>query len=60
MDDGARKRWRLELNRDRGKTLAAPTWLWKSVVQLVADHESGYLEHCRKYALALESVRATR
>jgi uncharacterized protein (DUF2252 family) len=60
MDDGARKRWRVELNRDRGKTLAAPTWLWKSVVQLVADHESGYLEHCRKYALALESVRPAR
>jgi hypothetical protein len=25
--------------------------LWTSVVQLVASHESAYLEHCRQYAL---------
>jgi integrase len=25
--------------------------LWSAVVQLVASHESAYLEHCRQYAL---------
>jgi uncharacterized protein (DUF2252 family) len=28
-----------------------PGWLWKNVVDLLADHEKGYLEHCRRYAL---------
>ena len=30
-----------------GENLDAPSWLWTSVVQLVASHESAYLEHCR-------------
>lgn len=30
----------------------APTWLWSSVVELAARHEVGYLEHCRRHALA--------
>lgn len=51
MDDATRKRWCDDLNLDRSKALAPPTWLWKSMVQLVANHEAGYLEHCRKYAL---------
>lgn len=55
MDDAARERWRVDLKLDRSRTLAAPTWLWDSVVQLVADHEAGYLEHCRKYALHQEA-----
>lgn len=51
MDEGARKSWRHELKLNRGKTHAPPAWLWSRVVQLVASHEAGYLEHCRKYAL---------
>lgn len=51
MDEATRERWRIELNLDRNKILAAPDWLWDSVVQLMSDHEVGYLEHCRKYAL---------
>ncbi|MET3131706.1 uncharacterized protein (DUF2252 family) [Oxalobacteraceae bacterium GrIS 1.11] len=51
MDEATRERWRIDLNLDRSKTLAAPTWLWESVVQLIAAHEAGYLHHCRKYAL---------
>jgi len=51
MDDGTRKSWRSELNINRSKSLATPSWLWESVVQLRASHEAGYLEHCRKYAL---------
>lgn len=54
MDDATRDQWRIDLNLDRSKTKAAPNWLWDSVVQLVADHEAGYLEHCRKYAWSLE------
>jgi uncharacterized protein (DUF2252 family) len=54
MDDVTRKSWRNELKRNRGKSLSAPSWLWNSVVQLMASHEAGYLEHCRKYALRLD------
>ena len=31
--------------------LRAPSWLWSSVVDLLAIHEKAYLEHCRLYAL---------
>jgi uncharacterized protein (DUF2252 family) len=55
MDDGARKSWRSEMKLNRSKSLATPAWLWKSVVQLMASHEAGYLEHCRKYALRLDN-----
>ena len=54
MDDGTRKSWRSELKLNRSKSLDTPAWLWKSVVQLLASHEAGYLEHCRKYALRLD------
>ncbi|MDN0077800.1 DUF2252 family protein [Crenobacter sp. SG2303] len=54
MDETIRKGWLSELKQQRSKTLDAPSWLWKSVVQLVASHEQGYLEHCRKYALSLK------
>jgi uncharacterized protein (DUF2252 family) len=52
MDDSTRKTWAAELKRNRTATLDAPSWLWRSVVELVASHEAGYLEHCRRYALA--------
>jgi uncharacterized protein (DUF2252 family) len=51
MDAKTRRAWRKELQRNRSKTLDAPSWLWSSVVDLVAEHERGYLEHCRKYVL---------
>jgi uncharacterized protein (DUF2252 family) len=44
--------WKTELNRNRPKKLDAPGWLWNSVVSLIAEHEVGYLEHSRRYALA--------
>ncbi len=44
-------RWRKEVLRSRSKSIDAPSWLWSSVVDLVASHEAGYLEHCRRYAL---------
>jgi uncharacterized protein (DUF2252 family) len=52
MDAATRKSWSNELQRNRSKTLDAPGWLWNSVVELVANHETAYLEHCRRYATA--------
>lgn len=52
MDTKTRDRWRTELGRNTSKTLDAPSWLWSSVVELVASHEAAYLEHCRRYRLA--------
>jgi uncharacterized protein (DUF2252 family) len=51
MDAGQRKSWRKELQKGRSKSLEAPGWMWKSVVELVASHEAAYLEHCRRYAM---------
>jgi len=50
MDQATRKSWSSELERQRSKTLDAPSWLWSSVVSLIGRHEIAYLEHCRKYA----------
>jgi uncharacterized protein (DUF2252 family) len=52
MDGATRKRWMEELNRNRSKSLDAPGWMWRSVVELIASHETAYLEHCRRYATA--------
>ena len=57
MDAETRKGWQAQLNRNRSKQLDAPTWLWTSIVELLAIHESAYLEHCRKYALEEENQR---
>jgi uncharacterized protein (DUF2252 family) len=51
MDEGTRAEWSRELNRNRSKTLDAPSWLWSSIVELVAGHEAAYLDHCRRYAM---------
>lgn len=56
MDTAKRTQWRVELGPNRSKNLDVPSWLWKSVVQLVADHEMAYLEHCRQYALEATMV----
>jgi uncharacterized protein (DUF2252 family) len=47
-----RKVWLDDLRGRRPAKLDAPSWLWSSVVDLSASHEVGYLEHCRKFALA--------
>lgn len=52
MDEATRESWRRELAKGRSKSLDAPSWLWTSVVALIAAHEVAYLEHCRKYATA--------
>jgi uncharacterized protein (DUF2252 family) len=55
MDGATKREWRSTLLRDRSKSLDAPGWLWTSVVELVASHESAYLEHCRRYAVSSSS-----
>jgi uncharacterized protein (DUF2252 family) len=52
MTPGMRREWIAELHRNRTKNLAAPGWMWRSVVELIANHETAYLEHCRQYAMA--------
>ncbi len=52
MDEAGRTIWRNLLMERRGSGIEAPSWLWSSVVDLISSHEAGYLEHCRRYALA--------
>ena len=55
-----RTTWSHELKRSYTKSLEAPSWLWNSVVDLVASHEASYLRHCRSFAFsqAREEVAA--
>ena len=53
MDAATRTTWANDLKRSHTRTMDAPSWLWSSVVDLVAKHEVAYLAHCRKYALGL-------
>lgn len=52
MDSENRATWRKVLLDNRNADIEAPSWLWESVVDLSGSHESGYLEHCRQYALS--------
>lgn len=52
MDDSVRNAWVKELKRNQSKTIDAPFWLWRSIVELMSVHEAGYLEHCHRYALS--------
>ncbi|TDG03229.1 DUF2252 domain-containing protein [Paraburkholderia guartelaensis] len=51
LDASARRSWLKELRGNRPKSLDAPSWLWRSIVELMVAHEAEYLEHCRRYAL---------
>jgi uncharacterized protein (DUF2252 family) len=53
MNTDTRVRWQKDLRRNRSKSIDAPGWLWTSIVELLADHERSYLEHCRKYAMEM-------
>ena len=52
MDRAARREWAAVLEADRRGMIDAPTWLWESIVSLAGSHEAGYLDHCRRYAMA--------
>jgi len=51
MTSAQRREWRQAFDQKNSSTLDAPSWLWTSVVDLVAMHEGAYLEHCRRYSL---------
>jgi uncharacterized protein (DUF2252 family) len=52
MKSNVRRAWLSDLARNHKATLEAPSWLWASVVELIALHEAAYLNHCRRYALS--------
>ena len=52
LDSNLRRTWLSELSKNHKASLDAPSWLWSSVVELIALHEAAYLDHCRRYALA--------
>jgi uncharacterized protein (DUF2252 family) len=52
MASSQRRAWRSDLAKNHKASLEAPSWLWASVVELVALHEAAYLNHCRQFALA--------
>lgn len=52
LDAAERAEWLDVLDADRRGLIDTPSWLWESVVSLAGSHEAGYLEHCRRYALA--------
>jgi len=50
MDAETKRKWHSMLSTKRTKKLDTQPWLWTSVVELLGEHESAYLEHCRRYA----------
>jgi uncharacterized protein (DUF2252 family) len=52
MTSSQRRAWRSDLAKNHKAALEAPSWLWTSVVELIALHEAAYLDHCRQFALA--------
>ena len=52
MEPGQRRAWRADLAKNHKASLDAPSWLWASVVELIALHEAAYLDHCRRFALS--------
>jgi uncharacterized protein (DUF2252 family) len=48
--------WRQQLVSGQDGDLDAPSWLWRSIVDLAGAHETGYLEHCRRFALGAEQA----
>jgi uncharacterized protein (DUF2252 family) len=52
MDDCMRRQWQRDLRKNHSKSIDAPLWLWSSIVELVGNHETSYLEHCRMHCVA--------
>ena len=50
MDLATRQAWRAKLAPAVGSSIHAPSWLWRSVVELLAAHEAAYLDHCHDQA----------
>ena len=47
MSADDRRAWARTLGEGRRADLAAPSWLWSSVLDQLMRHEGAYLEHCR-------------
>ena len=60
MDDHARREWCRQLKKNHSRSLEAPSWLWRTTLGLLAEHERIYLEHCRRYVGREESFMADR
>jgi uncharacterized protein (DUF2252 family) len=56
LDIDQTRRWSAEMASHRTKNIDAPSWLWQALIELVAVHEHGYLEHCRRFALAADRI----
>ncbi len=52
MASRQRRAWHSDLAKKHKTSLEAPSWLWTSVVELMALHEAAYLDHCRRFALS--------
>ena len=52
MSHDDRGAWLKELHRRHPPDIAAPTWLWDTVLELLVRHEDAYLRHCRRSAVA--------
>jgi uncharacterized protein (DUF2252 family) len=52
MEPSQRRAWRSDLMKYHKASLEAPSWLWTSVVELIALHEAAYLEHCRRFTVS--------
>jgi uncharacterized protein (DUF2252 family) len=52
MGAAQRRAWRADLAKNHKAVVEAPSWLWASVVELIALHEAAYLDHCRRFALS--------
>ncbi len=47
-----RHTWTSDLRSRHPSNLAAPNWLWSTVLGLLTRHEGAYLEHCRLHGRA--------
>ncbi|MDB4952569.1 MAG: hypothetical protein JWO36_138 [Myxococcales bacterium] len=56
LDAEQSRAWWTEMASHRTKNIDAPNWLWQALVELVAVHEHGYLEHCRRFALTADRI----
>lgn len=52
MEPSLRRKWSNHLTKQQHASGDAPSWLWASVVEPIALHETAYLEHCRRFALS--------
>lgn len=50
LSNDDRMAWSVAVRQPGDQEAGAPSWLWRSIVDLAGLHEVGYLEHCRRYA----------